>query len=96
MEIIEKRPEAKNKLDLIENLRERILRLRLLKDELEEKEEDSLEKEQQSEGEEKYDKLDELDSIIEEVDDSEETLTIEISVEDMDQKDLDEICKVFS
>ena len=95
MEIIEKKPEAKNKSDLIENLRERILRLRLLKDELEEKDENPLDKTQSHEGEENYDNLDDLDDIIEEVDESEETLTVEISVEDMDKKDLDEICNVF-
>ena len=95
MEIIEKKPEAKNKSDLIENLRERILRLRLLKDELEEKDENPLDKTQSHEGEENYDNLDDLGDIIEEVDESEETLTVEISVEDMDKKDLDEICNVF-
>ena len=95
MEIIEKKPEAKNKSDLIENLRERILRLRLLKDELEEKDENPLDKTQSHEGEENCDNLDDLDDIIEEVDESEETLTVEISVEDMDKKDLDEICNVF-
>ena len=93
MEIIENKPETKNKSELIENLRERILRLRLLKDELEEKDDNSLLDKTEETEENKYD---DFDDIIEEVDDSDETLTVEISVEeDMDKKDLDEICKVF-
>ena len=93
MEIIENKPETKNKSELIENLRERILRLRLLKDELEEKDDNSLLDKTEETEENKYD---DFDDIIEEVDDSDETLTVEISVEeDIDKKDLDEICKVF-
>ena len=90
MEIIEKRNMAEEKKELIENLRERILKLRLLKDELEEEKMD-----EPIEEEKKEDSDFDFNDLIEETEDSDDTLTVEISIEDMGKEDLDLICKVF-
>ena len=92
IEKLENKPEAKDKLDLIENLREKVLKLRVLKDELSEKQKDkSLIDHNKSivfnnSG---------VDDLLENEEDIDQTMTVEITVDDIGQEDLNEICQVF-
>ena len=77
-----------NKINLIKDLKDRVLKLNLLKDELrEEKEENNINNINNYE-----DDLIE-DSILDELD---ETMTVEISTDEIDENDVKDICQVFN
>ena len=77
-----------NKINLIKDLKDRVLKLNLLKDELrEEKEENNINNINNYE-----DDLIE-DSILDELD---ETMTVEISTDEIDANDIKDICQVFN
>ena len=77
-----------NKINLIKDLKDRVLKLNLLKDELrEEKEENNINNINNYE-----DDLIE-DSILDELD---ETMTVEISTDEIDENDIKDICQVFN
>ena len=93
IEILESKPEAKNKSDLIDNLRERILKLRVLKDELNEQKNDKLIDPNKSVA---FNNSNEEDLLEEANENEEEEVTIEISVDDLNQEDLNDLCTVFN
>ena len=77
-----------NKINLIKDLKDRVLKLNLLKDELrEEKEENNINNINNYE-----DDLIE-DSILDELD---ETMTVEISTDEIEENDIKDICQVFN
>ena len=77
-----------NKINLIKDLKDRVLKLNLLKDELrEEKEENNINNRNNYE-----DDLIE-DSILDELD---ETMTVEISTDEIEENDIKDICQVFN
>ena len=96
-EKLENKPEAKNNLDLIDNLREKVLRLRVLKDELSDKQYDKslidFNRSRIINNSDVEDLLENEEDDDNDVDD--QTMIVEISVDDIDQEDLNEICQVF-
>ena len=87
MEKLENEPGAKNNENLIKDLRDRILKLNLLKDELREEKEEKIENEIEYEEEDLIEDLGENDS--------DKTLTVEISADEIEEDDIQEICQVF-
>ena len=91
IELLEKKPEALNNQDLMKDLKDRIIKLNLLKDELREEREqfigDDLEfdADELIEDEEDFDVLDDLN----------ETMTVEISTEEIEEDDIKEMCEIF-
>ena len=92
LEKLSKKPEAKNKLDLIENLEETVTKLRVLKDELndEKKDKDLIDPNKSV----LFNRSNE--DILENEDDSEESITVEISIDDIEQDEINELCQVFT
>ena len=87
IEKLENEPEAKNNINLIKDLKDRILKLNLLKDELREENEEKIENEIQYEEEDLIEDLDE--------DENNDTMTVEITADEIDENDINEICQVF-
>ena len=91
IEILEKKPEALNNKDLIKDLKDRIIKLNLLKDELREERDEFIgndmefDADELIEDEEDFDVLDELN----------ETMTVEISTEEIEEDDIKEMCEIF-
>ena len=83
---LENKPEAKNNENLMNDLRDRILQLNLLKDELREEKEEKIANEVEYEEEDLIEDLDE---------DNDKTVTVEISADDIDEDDINDICQVF-
>ena len=95
LEKLRSRPEAKDKSDLLDDLEDNIIKLRILKDEL---------------NDEKKDKVlidpnksvifnnstEEDDDLLEKGEESEESVTVEITVDDIGQDELKELCQVFT
>ena len=98
MEKLENMPQAKNKESLIENLRERIQRLNLLKDELKDEKIDLIEQMETVDFDNNNEGIRELrsDEILENIEDPNETVSVEISVDDINQEDIKELCQVFN
>ena len=92
MEKLEKKPEAKDKQDLINDLRDRILRLKLMKDELNDTKlmDSKLDHNKTINFDGNEDDDDLLDN-----EDNDETMVVEISMNDIGQEDLKDICDVF-
>ena len=85
LEKLEKEKEAKNNQNLIKDLKDRIVKLNLLKDEIREENEEDLENQVEDDDEE----------LLEDSEDIEQTMTVEISADDIDEDDIKEICQVF-
>jgi len=101
MEKLENMPQAKDKALLIENLRERILRLNLLKDELKDEKNDILEQNENIVFDSNNNKKSSIreskgDEILENNEDTDETMTVEITMDDISPEDIKELCQVFS
>ena len=91
IDLLEKKPEALNNKDLIKDLKDRIIKLNLLKDELREEREQLIgndiefDADELIEDEEDFDVLDELN----------ETMTVEISTDEIEEDDIKEMCEIF-
>ena len=92
MQKLENKPEAKDKQDLIDDLRDRILKLKLLKDELKDEKFDNslMDHNKTIDFENKNE-----DDLLENNEDNEETVVVEITMNDIGQEDLKDICDVF-
>ena len=87
IEKLENEPEAQNNINLMKDLKDRILKLNLLKDELREEKEEKIENEIKYEEEDLIEDLDE--------DENDKTVTVEITADEIDENDINEICQVF-
>ena len=90
MEKLLNKPEAKDKQDLIDDLRDRILKLKLLKDEINDMKFDDIKLDQNK----TIDFINEDDELLDN-EDNDETMVVEISMNDIGQEDLKDICDVF-
>ncbi len=92
MQKLENKPEAKDKQDLIDDLRDRILKLKLLKDDLKDEKFDNslIDHNKTIDFENKNE-----DDLLENNEDNDETVVVEITMNDIGQEDLKDICDVF-
>jgi len=88
IEKLEKLQEAKNDENIMKELKDKIIKLNLLKDELKEKKEENII--------DNVDFFEEEDLIENTEDDLDETMTVEISTDGIEEDDIKEICQVFN
>ena len=88
IERLEKLQEAKNDENIMKELKDKIIKLNLLKDELKEKKEENII--------DNVDFFEEEDLIENTEDDLDETMTVEISTDGIEEDDIKEICQVFN
>ena len=88
IERLEKLQEAKNDENIMKELKDKIIKLNLLKDKLKEKKEENII--------DNVDFFEEEDLIENTEDDLDETMTVEISTDGIEEDDIKEICQVFN
>ena len=87
LEKLENEQSDQNKINLIKDLKDRVLKLNLLKDELREENEEK-----------NINNIDNDDDLIEDfdLDELNETMTVELSTDEIEEEDIKDICQVFN